>query len=184
MLTTYETAMLVGCLAPALIAAYTDVRRYIVDDRVSISILLAGLTAAILAGRLGDALLGAGVAGALLLVCCLMGGMGGGDLKLATGLGMWFSYPGVSYVLAAGGLIAVVWGAYRLACLGKLRSWAKTFGLGLMLRAWGVKGAIPMGQLPEDGSVPQEAVPFGTCLALAAWGYAVWLLFGGRGLNS
>lgn len=170
---TDTIALMLGCLLPCAVIAWRDAKTYLIDDWLSLPIMLSGLVAAVYAQRVPEALLGAGFAFAVCFMCCWLGGMGGGDLKLATGLGMWFSYPGVSYVLAAGGLIAVVWGAYRLARLGKLRSWAVTFGRGLMLRAWGVKGAVPMGQLPEDGSVPQEAVPFGTCLALAAWGYAI-----------
>lgn len=174
--------MLFGCLLPSLIAAYTDARNYIVPDLVTLPILLAGLIEA-MHGNLANALFGVGFAFGVTLVCALMGGMGGGDVKLAAGLGIWFGFHAVQAVLVGAALLGVAWGLFRLARRGRLRGWVRTFFVGLYLRLGGVKGAIPMGQLPEDGSVPQEAVPFGTCLALAAWGYAVWLLLGGRGLN-
>lgn len=162
--------MLVGCLGPALIAAYTDVRRYIVDDRVSISILLAGLAAAILTGRLGDALLGAGIIGGLLLACCLAGGMGGGDLKLGTALGAWFGLNGLCVLLLAC-VMGVVWGLVKLGRKGRLVSWLRSLGSGLWLRVfYGVRGTVPLGRLPDEKTpAPPEAVPFATCLVAAAW---------------
>jgi prepilin signal peptidase PulO-like enzyme (type II secretory pathway) len=174
-----ELAFLLGCLLPCAVAAYTDARKWLVPDRVTFPVALAGLVAAVLTGRTADALLGALVAGGVFFLCCLLGGAGGGDFKLALGLGLWFGYPGVLAVVLLGCFLGVLWGLYKLHWLGRLRSWAGIFATGVYLRlVWGVKGALLLEKLPEgeDAPPPLTAVPFGTCLAISAW--AIWLIAG------
>lgn len=171
-----EVAFLVGCLLPCLVAAYTDVRAAKVGDRITIPVLLSGLVAAVYEGAVYDALLGAAFAFAVFLCCCMVGGVGGGDLKLATGIGMWFGFSSAVYVLLLAGVLGFFWGACKLLRMGKLKGWAGLFFTGLYLRAaYGAKGAVPLSKLPEDEEAPPpaEAVPFGACLAAAAW--CVWL---------
>jgi leader peptidase (prepilin peptidase)/N-methyltransferase len=169
---TWGIAFLLGCLLPCVVAGYTDVKKWIVPDRVTLPVSLAGLVAAVLTDRIADALLGALVAGGIFFVCCLLGGAGGGDFKLAVGLGLWFGYPDVLFVVLLGCFFGVLWGLWKLYRLGRLRSWAKTFATGVFLRlACGVKGALPLEKLPENNDVspPPNAIPFGACLAIAAW---------------
>ncbi|WP_353928505.1 A24 family peptidase [Desulfofundulus kuznetsovii] len=165
-------AFVAGCLLPSVYIAYTDARSHMIYDRATFPILLAGLVNALHSDTLPDALLGSAFAFALLFICAALGGAGGGDVKYAAGLGMWFGFLNVQYVLLIATAMGVVWGMVKLAWAGRLKSWAKTFLTGLFMRVfYGVKGAIPLRKLPDNpgAPVPPEAVPFGTCLAVGSW---------------
>lgn len=171
-----NVAFTVGCLLPSVYIAYTDARKRRVYDKATFPILLASLVNAVHLHDVPDALLGSAFAFAVLFVCAAMGGAGGGDVKYAAGLGMWFGFREVQYVLPIAALIGVAWGMVKMARAGKLKTWAKTFFTGLYLRVLcGVNGAVPVQKLPDDpgAPAPPEAVPFGTCLAAAAW--LVWV---------
>jgi len=167
-----EIAFLLGCLMPCAVAAYTDARYHLVYDRITFPIILAGLVYAVLTGNVASSVLGALVAGGVFFASCYAGGTGGGDFKLALGLGLWFGYPSVIQVVLLGCVCGIIWGLFKLYRAGRLRAWAGTFFTGLFLRlVCGVKGALPLEKLPEDDKapLPVSAVPFGTCLAAAAW---------------
>ena len=165
--------VLVGCLLPLVYVAYTDCRYYLIYDRATYAVALAGLVAAIYEGRLAGALAGAALGFGVVALFCLAGGAGGGDLKLAAALGTWFGPYQMLYIFLLASLVGVPWGLYKKARSGeRLGEWAKTFFRGLYLRVfYGTPGAVPMPRLPEDDSSPPppDAVPFGTCLAAAAW---------------
>lgn len=165
-------AFLVGCVLPLVYVAYTDWKEYMIYDRATYAIALAGLIAAIYEGRVGDSLAGALFGFALMFVFCAIKGAGGGDVKLATALGMWFGLQAMPYLMLLSSLLGVAWGAYKLAKIGLLRQRMKVFFTGLFLRlVYGVRGAVPMPHLPddEDAPPPPDAVPFGTCMAVGAW---------------
>lgn len=134
--------------------------------------LAAGLIYAVYTGRLPDAVLGFGLGFGIIFLCVLLGGAGGGDLKLAAALGMWFGYRETLYVLLLGSLIGLAWGCVLLYKQGKLGSRVKVFFKGVWCSfVLGMKGTMQMPKLPEDpdAPVPKDAIPFGTCLAVAAW---------------
>lgn len=167
--------ILFGCLIPALICAVTDFRTYLVPNKITLPMLAGGFFYAVCAGSLPDGLLGFAFAGGTLLVCALMGGAGGGDLKLAAALGMWFGFQNVLWVLLIGSFTGVAWGFWSLAKRGELKARMFLFFRGLFLKAvYGMEGVVILPKLPEDPEAPppKDVVPFGTCLAAAAW--AVW----------
>lgn len=164
-----------GCLIPALICAVTDFKTHLIPNKITLPMLAAGLAHAAAVKNLPDALLGLVFAGGVLLVCALMGGVGGGDLKLAAALGVWFGFRNALWILLIASFVGVVWGSWKLAKQGKLKARMLLFFRGLFLEAvYGMRGAMILPKLPEDpeAPAPPEAVPFGTCLAAAAWG--VW----------
>lgn len=166
-----NTAFLIGCILPALVAAYTDARRQMVYDKVTLPIMLAGLVGAVYTQRLPDALLGMVFAGGLLLTGAMLGGVGGGDVKLAAGLGLWFGFKDINTVLLFAALFGLLWGLVKLAGAGELRNRARAFLGGIYLRICGVKGAVTLPGLPGNS---RTAVPFGTCLALASLAIYLW----------
>ena len=169
-------ALLVGCLLPLMVAAYTDVKSHLVPDKITLPVLLAGGVNAIYSQQSLDALLGMVVAFGIMLCLGCLGGVGGGDIKLAAGLGMWFGLPQVMALMFLASLLGIVWGAVRMYRLGILDARLKTFFTGLYLRVvCGATGAVVLPKLPEDplAPVPPDAIPFGTCLAVAAW--IIWL---------
>lgn len=97
--------------------AYTDLRSFLLYDRVTLALAAVGIGRAALAGDVLAALAGAA---ALLIVMLAIyfasrGGMGEGDVKLATALGVWLGVEqGLACLLLAfvgGGAVGLV-----LAC--------------------------------------------------------------------
>lgn len=172
-MTTQDIALLIGCLLPVTLCIYTDARSYILPNWLTGSIIISGLTAAVLLGRVPDALAGALLAGGVFLFACLSGGAGGGDLKLATGIGIWFGFYGGALIIIAGCLLGAAWGIFKMAKDGTLKKWLKTTGVGAYLRLSGIRGTITLDRIPEDASKPMPAnvVPFGTFLGISTWGY-------------
>lgn len=127
--------------------------------------LLGILVHLILGGPVGagNALLGAVVAGAILLPGWLMGFTGAGDVKLMAAVGAWLGYPGglvaAIAALIAGGVIAVFVAAHRGVLKQALRS-ALAVGLALLARRAG--GAAPM---PATSGV---RFPFAPAILLGA----------------
>ena len=98
--------------------AYTDVRSFLLYDRVTLALAAVGVGRAVLAG---DVLVAFAGAAALLTVMLAIyfasrGGMGEGDVKLAAALGMWLGVEqGLACLLLAfvgGGAV----GMFLLAC--------------------------------------------------------------------
>lgn len=94
----------------------------------------------------GNALLGAVVAGAILLPGWLMGFTGAGDVKLMAAVGAWLGYPdgfvAAVAALIAGGLIAVVVAARRGILKQALRN-AMALGLALLARKGSASASRP-----------------------------------------
>ena len=95
----------------------------------------------------GNALLGAVVAGAILLPGWLMRYTGAGDVKLMAAVGAWLGYPGglaaAIASLIAGGLIAVFVAARRGMLKQALRN-TLLVGLALLARKGGVAAPEPI----------------------------------------
>lgn len=98
--------------------AYTDVRSFLLYDRVTLALAAVGIGRAALAGDVLAALAGAAVLLAVMLAIYFAsrGGMGEGDVKLAAALGMWLGVEqGLACLLLAfvgGGAV----GMFLLAC--------------------------------------------------------------------
>ena len=98
--------------------SYTDMKEYLLYDKVTLFLAGAGLARALYYGVLTDSLEGAGVLFVIMLVIYFVsrGGMGEGDVKLAPALGLWLGLEqGLVCLLLAfvgGGVV----GAVLLAC--------------------------------------------------------------------
>ncbi|MFZ5591776.1 MAG: prepilin peptidase, partial [Bacillota bacterium] len=97
----------------------------------------------------------------LTLAGCLAGGMGGGDVKLAAGIGLWLGLYRTWLVFILAAVLGLCWGLLRLYRQRMLATWWEELRTG----GWRQR------HLPEDDAVPPPpgAVPFGACLAVAAW---------------
>lgn len=169
-----DKALFIGCLLPSLIVIYTDLRYRKIFNWVTYPIFLCGIGYALYTNSIGDALTGAAYAFVVFVICGLLAGIGGGDIKLATALGAWFGFHQTLYIVMIGCLLGAIWGIYKLYRLGKLKPRIKNLIGGIWLRVrYGVRGAIVLPQLPEDGTIPLEAVPFGVPLVMAAWIVAI-----------
>lgn len=98
--------------------SYTDMKDYLLYDKVTCFLAGAGLARALYYGILTDSLVGAGVLLVIMLVIYFAsrGGMGEGDVKLAAALGVWMGVEqGLACLLLAfvgGGAVGLV----LLAC--------------------------------------------------------------------
>lgn len=167
--------MILGCMLPLLVIAWTDYRRHWVPNAITVPMFLAAIAYAVYQGNITDALAGAGVAFLAGLICFIIGGMGGGDVKLLAALGAWFGLGGIYPVVLIACSIGVVWGLAKIVRTGQLRQRMGIFFRGLYLRlVYNAQGSISFPKLPEDikAPIPKDAIPFGTCLAVAAW--MVW----------
>lgn len=167
-----EVFVFLGCLLPASICAYTDVRERLIYNKVTFPMLILGLAYAAYASRLPDALLGIAVGFGIIAICVVMGGAGGGDAKLAAALGAWFGCWNVLFLLFVGSILGVIWGCVNLYKKGKLRSRMALFFTGLYLNfVCGIRGTLQLPQIPDnpDESFLKETIPFGAFLTVAAW---------------
>jgi len=82
--------VLLGCLIPATVCGYTDIKRGLIYNKVTLPMIAAGICYSIYTSQIKEALLGLALGFFILLICGLMGGVGGGDVKLAAALGAWF----------------------------------------------------------------------------------------------
>ncbi|KUG05233.1 putative prepilin peptidase transmembrane protein [hydrocarbon metagenome] len=168
-------ALFIGCLLPSLSVIYTDLRYRKIYNWLTVPLFLTGIGYALYTNTIIDALAGSAFAFVVFIICGLMAGIGGGDIKFATGLGAWFGFINILYVTLIGCLLGAVWGIYNLYRLGILMPRLKVLFTGIWLKAiYGAKGVIILPQLPDDDTIPAEAVPFGVPLVIAAWIVAIW----------
>ena len=105
-----STALIVT-LCCAMIAAITDLTTSKVYNVLTIPMVITGLVYhSFTAGMIGFAssFLGLIIGFGLVLLPFVMGGMGGGDVKLLAGIGAWVGVPAILYVFIVAGLMAGV----------------------------------------------------------------------------
>lgn len=141
-----------------LLLALLDLRHYWLPDPLTGALALAGLGAG-LAGTgpdLADRLIG-GVAGFLLFTVVRFGyrrlrgreGMGGGDVKLFGGIGLWLGWQMLPIVLFAAATTGLFWSLLLIASGRRLTGLSRLpFGVFLALAAWGGWLIAQIGGLP------------------------------------
>ena len=111
-------------------ACYGEIKERRIPNWLTLGAIALGLGAAIIEGGLAgltDSALGLAIAGGLFLPFCLLGVVGGGDMKLMAAVGAIVGWPMVLRVLCdtciAGGLIAVAimaWNGILLTTLANV----------------------------------------------------------------
>jgi Flp pilus assembly protein protease CpaA len=134
-------------------------------------LIILGIGYGVYMGEWKQALLGFAVAFGIGLVGFCLRGLGGGDVKLLGAIGAWMGFEaGMSTMLIACA-IALPWGIYNIfkddKMKEKLAVWKGSLSFLVTDGIFGwMKHLSSLERLPEDGTIPQIAVPFGTCLAL------------------
>ena len=100
---------------PLAFACYWEIRFRRIPNWLTFAMMVFGLGAGLLEGDWAgalDAAVGLAVGGGVFLPFCLMGALGGGDMKLMAGVGAMVGWPQVLPALAhtclAGGILALV----------------------------------------------------------------------------
>jgi len=169
----WDTVTEVVLAAALIVAAVCDLRRGKVYNWLTYPAVAVGLALGAAAGwAQGDAWDGFANHGAglafgfgVLFVAFMMGGMGGGDVKLMAAVGAMLGWPAILHatfysflVGAAAGLIAMVW-------QGRTRETLRRLGVAVRL--------LPLPTVTMDEAVPTSAlrVPFGfaVCLGTLWW---------------
>lgn len=167
-------ALLAGCLIPGLYLGYTDIKRRILPDKITIPMIITGFIYSVCTGNLQTGITGSVSAFLLFFMTAFIfgGGIGGGDIKLAAGLGMWFGFPDVLYIIIAGIFMMVIYELGKMLSTGKLKSRLKEttipFFRGIFLRIFLKIKAVPdIKQKEKD-----YGMPLGTFLIISSW--LVW----------
>jgi prepilin peptidase CpaA len=167
-------------LAAVVVAAVTDVWKFKVHNLLTLPLLLAGLVYHGIVGGgegLGNSLLGLVFGFGSLFAFYVMGGMGGGDVKLMAAVGAWLGMPLTLYVFAASALAA---GAYALLLVlmsGRVREtwvnlkiiWYRVAAVGRHLAA---EDHVEAEVKREDRR--RRVIPFAAMMALGTFALLLW----------
>ena len=160
-------------------AIYTDVRTRRIPNGLALAALVSGLLFRLPdgPGSIGWGLAAAGLAFAVGFLFFLLGGLGGGDAKLMTGLATYLDPPGLllGFLVMAfsGGIMAMV----ALMRRGRTRSGLRNLGMLLVsfgrqsFQGW--RGESPMQSLARPGSM---AVTNPYAIAIGIGAVAGWFL--------
>jgi prepilin peptidase CpaA len=144
-------------LVAALAAAVTDLRAFKIHNLLTLPLLVSGLVYhAAVGGKPGllDSFLGMLFGFGILFLFYLLGGMGGGDVKLMAGVGAWLGAPLTFVVFVASSLAA---GVYALAVVLFTRSGRETW-LNLKI-VWFRVAAVGRHLGADDGGRGRGALP-------------------------
>lgn len=161
-----------------LAAAITDMRTRRIPNKLTVPVFFAGLLfQGIFNGGPGllDALYGFGIGFGLLFVLWIIGGGGGGDVKLMGALAVWLGFDLTLRVLVGSTLLVIL-------ATGVLMLWSLcTKGMGKTKKKYiatgkptkkGQKSAPETVQQRQERRIMAYAIP----VAVATWGVLLWQL--------
>jgi prepilin peptidase CpaA len=153
-------------LALVAVATFTDLRSRRIPNWLVLPFLIAGLAVSIwLRGWTGAAqsLAGMALGGLLFGILAVMGGMGGGDVKLCAAIGAWIWWHQMIIALVftgiVGGIMALCWAAAG-GFLGQLFSSA-----GNLVFDFGKRGLKPDQEQNLDNPLAHK-MPYGPAIAI------------------
>lgn len=164
------------------IAAATDLRDRKVYNWLTYPLCVGGLVYhALVSGWSGLAMSVGGVVFGfcIVLVPCLMGGVGPGDVKLLAGIGAWLKFPDVVWVFILAGLAIGAWSIGMIVI--RERSWraVREHMLGMVLRLSMFNEYVVSGQtLRRSANEHAVLIPFAVFIAAAVVVYAGLLVSG------
>jgi prepilin peptidase CpaA len=167
-------------LSAALAAAITDVWKFKVYNALTLPLLASGLLFHFategLAG-LSVSMIGMLCGFGVLVMFYLLGGYGGGDVKLLAGIGAWLGPQQTLYIFIASSLVA---GAYALGLVllyGRLGEiWKRWKVVWYRLTALGRHLGADDGYAVEENNIDRRrVVPFAAMMCLGVIATLLWL---------
>ena len=119
---TVGTILIGGLL---LVASYTDIRERRISNAVTGCLLIVALVARGVEGQYLLMLQGMMMAG-VISICFFIYGMGGGDVKLLAGLGVYLGPWAWLDMFSYAAIIGLLWAIARLIWTGKFGQWFKS----------------------------------------------------------
>jgi prepilin peptidase CpaA len=172
-------------IAAVLVTTVTDVREFKIRNLVTLPLLVSGLLYHGLVGGwagLGSSFLGAVFGFGVLIALYIMGGIGGGDVKLFAAVGAWLCMPLTFYVFIATALAAGVYALAVILLYGTLgETWLNLQILGR--RLWAIGRYL--GFDDEVETVVRRAdrrrriIPFAAMIAVGTLVTFAWVWFHG-----
>jgi prepilin peptidase CpaA len=175
-----------GVLAVVVIAAAVcDLRRGKIYNALTYPAILIGLAFGALGGwaaargwsgawdGLANHLGGFGFGFGVLFVAYILGGMGGGDVKLTGAVGAFLGWPGALYALFYSFILGAAIGVILVVGRGRTRLFLRRMGAALRL--------LPMPGVTIQEAIPQTAaqVPFGLAVCLGTFWHVLEKELGG-----
>ncbi len=175
--TIVEKCFLIGAVLVALAGAAIDVRSARIPNWLTYSSLLTALVLRVaLLGLSGlkSGAIGMLVAGGLFLLLFLLGGMGGGDMKLMAAVGAWVGSTQVMTLILAAGLAGGVLAIGRIIFRNVMSQTLRNTMQLIYYRLTSGLHPHPELNVQSPGS---QRVPFGLAIAVGALscaGNAIW----------
>jgi prepilin peptidase CpaA len=173
-------------LVAALIATATDLRAFKIHNALTLPLLLSGLVyhAAVERGAgLQGSVMGMLFGFALLFPFYLMGGMGGGDVKLMAGVGAWLGVPSTFCVFVVTAAVAGVYALVLILVTGSGReTWTNLKIIWLRVAAVGrhLGGEDRVEAEARRPDRRRRLVPFAAMMTLGIVGALLWAWVAGR----
>jgi prepilin peptidase CpaA len=171
-------------LTAALAAAVTDVWKFKVYNALTLPLLLSGLMYHGLTGGLHGlalSLIGMLCGGGVLIMFYLLGGYGGGDVKLLAAIGAWLGAELTLYVFVISSLVSGVYALVLILFYGKIgETWKRWKVLWYRLAALGRHLGADNGYEVEQDRIDRgRVVPFAAMMCLGVIGTLLYLWLGG-----
>jgi prepilin peptidase CpaA len=168
-----------------LVTALTDVREFKIRNLVTLPLLVTGLIYHGLVGGwsgVGSSLLGVLFGFGVLIALYVMGGIGGGDVKLFAAVGAWLCMPLMFYVFIATALAAGVYALAVVLLYGSLgETWLNLQILGRRLWAIGryLGADDEVETLVKRADRRRRLIPFAAMIAVGTLATFLWVWFHG-----
>lgn len=145
-----------------LVIGFLDFKTYIIPNKLVFPLIILGIIYQLLFGNVPGLLLGFSVSFLIGFICFVLGGMGGGDVKLMTAIGVWLGFESFITITLAASIFGLIWSAIDF--IGQKRLKEKTLHIYSQLKVLRLVGFRAINIKNKD---LQKPIPFGGFLALA-----------------
>lgn len=135
---------------------------YIIPNKLVFPLIILGTAYQLLFGSISNLLLGFGVSFIIGFICFLLGGMGGGDVKLMAAIGIWLGFEIFIFITLMASVFGLIWAMIDFVKQGKLKK-----KIAYVFSQFKVFRFIGFRIFDIKNKDLKNPIPFGGCLALA-----------------